>query len=351
MAAIRAMGNPVALEARAEERLTRGFISMITIRPVSGWTANCTFEPPVSHADLAHDGEGGVPHHLVFLVGQGLLGRHGDRIPRVDTQGVQVLDGADHDALVGAVPHHLHLEFLPPHQGFLDEDLGDHAPREAPAEPLLEFLTVEHHRAAHAAQGEGGADDGGQAGLFQDLETILDGAGEAAHGYVQADAAHRVVEELPLLRRPDGPDAGPDEAHVVALEDAFLLGLHRQVQGGLASHGGEQGVGLLPGDDPLQDIHFEGFHVGGVGQGGVGHDRGRVAVHQDHPQALFPQGLHRLGAGIVELAGLADHDGPAADDQYALQVLPSGHEATPSRCFSGHLPRQARRMLRMKRSK
>ena len=42
------MGNPVALEARAEERDTRGFISMTTWLPSAGSTANCTLDPPVS---------------------------------------------------------------------------------------------------------------------------------------------------------------------------------------------------------------------------------------------------------------------------------------------------------------
>ena len=42
------MGNPVALEASAEERETRGFISMTTIRPLPGCTANWMLEPPVS---------------------------------------------------------------------------------------------------------------------------------------------------------------------------------------------------------------------------------------------------------------------------------------------------------------
>ena len=42
------MGKPVALEANADERLTRGFISMTIKRPVLGFTANCTLEPPVS---------------------------------------------------------------------------------------------------------------------------------------------------------------------------------------------------------------------------------------------------------------------------------------------------------------
>ena len=42
------MGKPVAFEANADERETRGFISMTTSRPVAGSTANWTLEPPVS---------------------------------------------------------------------------------------------------------------------------------------------------------------------------------------------------------------------------------------------------------------------------------------------------------------
>ncbi len=42
------MGKPVALLARAELRETRGFISITTIRPVSGSTANWMLLPPVS---------------------------------------------------------------------------------------------------------------------------------------------------------------------------------------------------------------------------------------------------------------------------------------------------------------
>ena len=37
-----AIGNPVAFEASAEDRDTRGFVSMTTKRPSSGFTANCT---------------------------------------------------------------------------------------------------------------------------------------------------------------------------------------------------------------------------------------------------------------------------------------------------------------------
>jgi hypothetical protein len=43
-----AIGKPVALEASAEDRDTRGFISITTMRPSAGLIAHCTFEPPVS---------------------------------------------------------------------------------------------------------------------------------------------------------------------------------------------------------------------------------------------------------------------------------------------------------------
>ena len=41
-------GNRSPLDASADDRDTRGFISMISTRPSSGLTANCTLEPPVS---------------------------------------------------------------------------------------------------------------------------------------------------------------------------------------------------------------------------------------------------------------------------------------------------------------
>ena len=47
-AAILAIGNPVALDASADERDTRGFISITMMRPVAGSTANWMLHPPVS---------------------------------------------------------------------------------------------------------------------------------------------------------------------------------------------------------------------------------------------------------------------------------------------------------------
>ena len=46
-AAILAIGYPVALDARAEERETRGLTSMTRYSPVDCSTANCTLHPPL----------------------------------------------------------------------------------------------------------------------------------------------------------------------------------------------------------------------------------------------------------------------------------------------------------------
>src|SRR5207249_12325856 len=45
-AAIRAIGYPVAFEARAEDLDTRGFTSITRYSRVSGWTANWMLHPP-----------------------------------------------------------------------------------------------------------------------------------------------------------------------------------------------------------------------------------------------------------------------------------------------------------------
>ena len=42
------MGKPVALDARAEERDTRGFISTTSMVPSAGFTANWMLQPPAS---------------------------------------------------------------------------------------------------------------------------------------------------------------------------------------------------------------------------------------------------------------------------------------------------------------
>ena len=70
-----AIGKPVAFEASAEVRETRGFISITTRSPVFGIDRELDVRAAGGHADAADHREGVVAHRLVFAVGERLLRR------------------------------------------------------------------------------------------------------------------------------------------------------------------------------------------------------------------------------------------------------------------------------------
>ena len=115
----------MAFDARADERETRGFISISTCRPVRGSTANWMFEPPVSTPIARMHGERGVAHALV-LDGRSASCAGATVIespvwtPIGSTFSIEQID----DGVVRGVAHHLELELLPAGEGLLDEDLG-----------------------------------------------------------------------------------------------------------------------------------------------------------------------------------------------------------------------------------
>ena len=84
-----------------------------------------------------------------------------------------------------------------------------------------------------------------------------------------------------------------------------------------------------------EDVGVERLDVGAVRELRVGHDRGGVRVDEDRPVALFAQHLARLGPRVVELARLADHDRPRADDQDRWMSVRRGiSDLPPSRAVT-----------------
>ena len=267
------------------------------------------------HAHAADDADGQVAQVLQLTVGEGERGGDGDGVAGVDAHRVEVLDGADDDDVVGHVAHDLELELLPPEEAGLDEHLGDRRQAQALGDDGAELLEVPGDAAPGAAEGEGGADDGGQSDLLEEHFRLGEGGGHVGVGDAHTDLDHRVAEQLAIFGELDGSRVGADQLTAMLLEHALLVQLEGEVQPDLTTHGGQHGHGLLPGDDLAGGLDGEGLDVGGVGQLFVGHDRGGVAVDQHHPVAQGLEGLAGLGARVVELAGLADDDGAGADDQ------------------------------------
>ena len=147
---------------------------------------------------------------------------------------------------------------------------------------------------------------------------------------MQADLGHCQLESLAVLGRADRFDVGPDHLDPVRFEHAFLVQRDREVEARLTADRRQQRVGPFLLDDAGERRDIERLDVRGVGELGVGHDRRRVRVDEDDAVALFAQHAARLGAGVVELAGLPDDDRATADEQDRLEVVAAGHQAERS---------------------
>ena len=73
--------------------------------------------------------------------------------------GIEILDRANDDAVVGTIPHHFHLELLPTDQRFLDQDLVHGRHRKAAFGDLFELFPVVSDPTAATTQRESRPDD------------------------------------------------------------------------------------------------------------------------------------------------------------------------------------------------
>ncbi|GAA3421680.1 hypothetical protein GCM10018952_69180 [Streptosporangium vulgare] len=316
LAAIFAIGKPVALDASAEERETRGFISMTTMRPVRGSTANWMLQPPVSTPTSRMTA---MATSRMFWYSRSVSVSAGATVtlsPVCTPIGSMFSIEQTITTLSARSAHDLQLVLLPAEDGLLQEHLGGRRGVEARPGDAAQSLLVVREARADPAHGEGGAHHQRVAQLAGGGQALVHGVAderarrlgvEAALG---GDLGHDALEQLAVLARLDGVDVGADQLDLVALQDPGLVQGDRGVERGLPAQGGQQRVGPLLGDDLLDDVGGDGLDVGGVGELGVGHDRRRVAVDEDHAEALGAQHAAGLGARVVELAGLADHDRP-----------------------------------------
>jgi hypothetical protein len=111
----------------------------------------------------------------------------------------------------------------------------------------------------------------------------------------------------------------------VLVEDAGVGQRDGDVQPGLPADGRQERIWPLTGDDLRDGLRGERLDVRRVGELRVGHDRRRVGVHEHDPVPLGTQRLAGLHAGVVELAGLTDHDRSRAEQEDAPQVVAAGH--------------------------
>ncbi len=212
---------------------------------------------------------------------------------------------------------------------------------EALADDRDKLLVRVGDAAAGAAERKARTQHAGVAHALGDGLGICDGIGIAGACHLEADLGHGLVEKLAVLAALDGGKVAADHLDAVLVERAVLGELDGGVEAGLAAERGQQRVGVLFLDHALDELGGDGLHVGAVGKTRVGHDRGRVGVDEDDLVTVLFEDLAGLGARIVELAGLADHDGAGADDENALDIGTFGHVSSPPSRQQPQRPRQS----------
>ena len=249
---------------------------------------------------------GRVAELLVGLVGERHLRRDRDRVAGVHAHRVEVLDRADDHDVVGAVADDLELELVPAAHRLLDEHLADRARREAELDLALRAPSgVETNPPPWPPSVNAGRIDRRQRRRRRARSSDVT---IARRRHAQAARLDGVLEELAVLGARDRVDVRADQLDAELLEHARLVQLAREVERGLAAHRRQQRVGPLAPQHVGDAFEVERLEVRAVGEAGVGHDRRRVRVDDDRAVAVVAQHLQRLAAGVVELAGLPDHD-------------------------------------------
>src|SRR5690606_8572297 len=148
---------------------------------------------------------------------------------RVDAHGIDVLDRADDDDVVGAVAYHLELELLPADDAAVDQNFIDRREVDAATHRDLELVRVVRDAAARPAERERRPDDRGIAGIANDPQRLVVRPREAAVRDLEAEPRHGGAELLAILRHADRTCVGADQLDTMLLEYAGVIELERDV--------------------------------------------------------------------------------------------------------------------------
>ena len=191
------------------------------------------------HADFAQHRQRGIAHDLVFFVGQGQSRRDSDRVTRMHAHGVDVFNRANDDAIIRFVADHFHFIFFPTQHAFFDQHFAGWGGVDPAFHNIDEFGLVIGNAPAGPAHGEGGADNGGKANIFQSLKSRSECFDMVGARCFQTDLGHGVAEQFAIFRLVDGFRGGADHFHIVFFQNAHFFERQGAVERGLSAHGGQ----------------------------------------------------------------------------------------------------------------
>ena len=196
--------------------------------------------------------------------------------------------------------------------------------------------------AAGAAERERRADDERQPDVGQRCLRLGDRVRDRTARHPQSGGGHRVTEPLAVLGAVDRVVVGADQLDPEPLQRPVFVQRLCQVERGLAAERRQQRVGPLALDHLGDRTWQQRLDVGRRRDLRVGHDRRRVGVDEHDLVALLYQHAACLGAGVVELGRLADHDRARPEQQDLVDVVTPRH-GSPRRSGRTGIGRRAAR--------
>src|SRR5262245_33809729 len=131
-----------------------------------------------------------------------------------------------------------------------------------------------------------------------------------------ADLSQPLDKEFAVLGVADGVHRGAQHPHSILFQDAGLIERQPAVERGLTAEGKQKRVHLLFDQYPPNEVRCDRSEVELIGHSLAGLDGGEVGVDEHRGDARLLEGLDRLCAGLVELAGLADLQRARAEHEH-----------------------------------
>ena len=297
--------------------------------------------------DFTQYRQGGVTQNLVFLVRERLCGGHCNRVSGVNAHGVEVFDRAHNNAVIRFVADDFHFVLFPTQQRFFNQKLVGRRGLKPALTNRLKLFRVIGDTAARSTQGKAWANDSRKAQGFLDSPRLFHAVRDTRTGRTQSDFGHGIFELEAVFGLVNRLRRRTDQFHFVFFKNAVVPKIQGAVQRRLPAHGGKNGIWFFFGNNFLNGLPGNGFNVGDVCRGWVGHDRGRIAVDENDLVALLAQGFTGLNAGVIKLAGLSNNDRSSANDQDAFNIGTFWHFLCDSLLFFSSVHHALRIFLKL----
>ena len=190
----------------------------------------------------------------------------------MDTHWIEVLDGANNNAVTCGIAHDLHLNLFPTLNGLLYQHLMLWRKQESLLHNLYELFWSMSNAAARATKGKAWANDHGISQVSNDALSVFHRVSDVCTSNLQANVLDRLAEELTVFTGTDGLQVAANDLDVVLVKNTCLAKADGAVQSSLTAHVWQKRVRMLALNDAGYRLDGDWLNVGSICSFWICHD-------------------------------------------------------------------------------